>query len=107
MGVRGLPASLRARCWPAALSRLWLPAAAGGVNGKPRPTVDRTPPSQPTNLRVVGVTQTSVTLAWSPSTDNVGVTTYSLWGEGLSGVVSATHPNTTATWTYLLGPARP
>jgi chitodextrinase len=68
---------------------------------KPRPTVDQTPPSQPANLRVVAVTQTGVSLAWNPSTDNVGVMTYSLWGEGLSGVVSAAHPQTTATWTGL------
>jgi chitodextrinase len=68
---------------------------------KPRPTVDRTAPSQPADLRVVAVTQTSVTLAWNPSTDNVGVMSYSLWGEGLSGVVSAAHPQTTATWSSL------
>jgi chitodextrinase len=107
MGVRGLARIAACTMVAGALSvAMALPAAAGGVNGKPRPTVDRTPPSQPTNLRVVGVTQTSVTLAWNPSTDNVGVTTYSLWGEGLSGVVSATHPNTTATWTYLLRPGQ-
>ena len=74
-----------------------VPAAAR----RPAPTVDRTPPSQPTGLRVTAVGQTSVSLAWSPSTDNVGVRSYSLWGEGLSGVVSATHPQTTATWSSL------
>ena len=52
---------------------------------KPRPTVDQTPPSQPTGLRVTAVTQTSVSLAWNPSTDNVGVMTYSLWGKASPG----------------------
>jgi hypothetical protein len=42
-----------------------------------------------------------VTLAWNPSTDNVGVRSYSLWHEGLNGVVSVAHPQTTATWTGL------
>ena len=105
MGVRRLARIAACTMVAGALSvAMALPAAAGSVSGRPRPTVDGTPLSQPTNLRVVAVTQTSVTLAWNPSTDNVGVTTYSLWGEGLSGVVSATHPNTTATWTYLLRP---
>ena len=40
-------------------------------------------------------------LAWNPSTDNVAVRSYSLWGEGLSGVVAVAHPETTATWSAL------
>jgi chitodextrinase len=77
------------------------PASAGRPDRPPRPPTDGTPPSQPTNLHVTGVTQTSVTLEWSASTDNVAVSSYSLWGEGLSGVVSVTHPQTTATWSGL------
>ncbi len=42
-----------------------------------------------------------MSVAWNPSTDNVGVRSYSLWGEGLSGVVSVAHPQTTATWSSL------
>ncbi len=81
-----------------------VPATAGR---KPAPpTVDRTPPSQPTDLRVTSVTHTSVTLAWNGSTDNVGVRSYSLWAEGLSGVVSTAHPQTTATWTAFLHPGQ-
>jgi chitodextrinase len=68
---------------------------------KPSPTQDTTPPSKPTNLHVTAVTQTSVSLAWTAATDNVGVMTYSLWGEGLSGVVSSPHPQTSGTWTGL------
>jgi len=37
---------------------------------------DRTPPTAPTNLTVVGVTEHSVTLSWGPSTDNSGSLTY-------------------------------
>lgn len=42
-----------------------------------------------------------MSLAWTASTDNVGVMTYSLWGDGLSGVVSSRHPQTSGTWTGL------
>ena len=77
-------------------------AAGAPASAKPRPPApDRTPPSQPTNLHVTAITQTSVTLAWDPSTDNVGVRSYSLWHDGLNGVVSVAHPQTTATWSGL------
>jgi chitodextrinase len=33
---------------------------------------DTTPPSTPTNVRVVGVTEDSITIAWNASTDNSG-----------------------------------
>jgi hypothetical protein len=36
---------------------------------------DRTPPSTPTNLRVVSVTEDSITIAWNASTDNSGAST--------------------------------
>jgi hypothetical protein len=45
-------------------------------NEPPPPPADTTPPSQPTNLRETGDTQTSVTLTWNASTDNVGVINY-------------------------------
>jgi chitodextrinase len=76
-------------------------APASAKPRPPRPTPDSTPPSKPTNLHVTAITQTSVSLAWTASTDNVGVMTYSLWGEGLSGVVSSPHPQTSGTWTGL------
>jgi chitodextrinase len=43
---------------------------------------DRTPPTTPTNLRVTSLSQTSVTLAWDPSTDNSGSVTYSVYKDG-------------------------
>ena len=33
---------------------------------------DRTPPSVPTNVRVVAVTEDSITISWNASTDNSG-----------------------------------
>ena len=39
---------------------------------------DRKPPTTPTNLRVTGMTPYSVSLAWSPSTDNSGSVSYSI-----------------------------
>src|SRR5262249_27454903 len=40
------------------------------------PVVDTTPPTAPTNLAVASKTSTTVTLSWTASTDNVGVTGY-------------------------------
>jgi hypothetical protein len=42
-------------------------------------SVDTTPPSVPKDLRVNSVDQTSITLKWNPSTDNVGVTGYDVY----------------------------
>ena len=43
---------------------------------------DTTAPSTPTNLTKTGSTQTSLALSWSASTDNVGVTGYTLYVNG-------------------------
>lgn len=40
------------------------------------------PPSVPSNLRVVSVTSTCVTVAWDPSVDNVGVVGYDVYLDG-------------------------
>jgi chitodextrinase len=48
--------------------------AVSGFAERPRP--DRTPPTAPTNVRVTGVAETSVSLAWNPSTDNSGSVRY-------------------------------
>jgi Fibronectin type III domain len=42
---------------------------------------DRTPPTTPTNLRYTSLTQTSVTLAWDPSTDKSSFS-YSVYKDG-------------------------
>lgn len=74
--------------------------------------VDNEAPTAPGNLRVNGSpTSTSVSLAWNPSTDNVGVTGYKVYrGTTLAGTVSGTtssytvsglSPNTAYTFTVL------
>jgi chitodextrinase len=51
-------------------------ATAGSGGG------DTTAPSTPTNLAVTGVTGSSASLSWSPSTDNVGVAGYRVYRNG-------------------------
>ncbi len=53
---------------------------------------DRTAPTYPTGLAASGVTQTSVTLTWSKSTDNVGVASYSIYKN--SKFVASAYTNT-------------
>lgn len=40
---------------------------------------DTTPPSMPTGLTATAVSSSQINLAWSPSTDNVGVSGYEVW----------------------------
>lgn len=47
-------------------------------------SADVTPPSVPTNLRSSSITQTSFTLAWNASTDNVAVTGYEVFRNNTS-----------------------
>lgn len=54
---------------------------------------DTTPPSAPTDLHVTGTTASSVTLTWTASTDNVGVTGYRVLD---GGSVAATVTGTSA-----------
>ncbi|MEZ0074313.1 YbhB/YbcL family Raf kinase inhibitor-like protein [Planotetraspora sp. GP83] len=58
------------------------------------PSNDTTPPSTPTGLRVASTTSTTVTLQWNASTDDIGVTGYNVYKDG---VKFATVPDTTAT----------
>jgi chitodextrinase len=48
----------------------------------PDAVVDNQPPSVPTGLSKGQVAENSVSLAWSPSTDNVGVTAYDVYRNG-------------------------
>ncbi len=58
--------------------------------------VDATAPSVPTGLAASNVTQTSLTLSWSSSTDNVGVTGYDVYqGATLFSTVTGTSANVT------------
>ncbi len=52
---------------------------------------DTQPPSAPQKLSVTGSSQTSISVSWSASTDNVGVSGYDLYRNGTSiGTASAT-----------------
>ncbi|SDC66000.1 fibronectin type III domain-containing protein [Actinokineospora iranica] len=72
--------------------------AAGNVSEASAPLTvktklgpDTVKPSVPTGLSVTGVTQSSVSLAWVASTDNVGVTGYDvLYGNGQTKSVEGT-----------------
>ncbi|WP_188441695.1 GEVED domain-containing protein, partial [Planktosalinus lacus] len=57
---------------------------------------DTEAPTAPTNLTASDVTQTSVDLAWTASTDNVGVTGYDVY-EGTDLLFSVTGTSTTVT----------
>lgn len=67
------------------------PASAAG---------DRTPPTTPKNLRVTGMTPYSVSLAWTPSTDNSGNVTYTIC---CANVNSETFPGPASTHVYREG----
>ncbi|WP_153538391.1 glycoside hydrolase family 6 protein [Streptomyces sp. RB17] len=54
------------------------PPVSGGGDGTP----DTTAPSAPSGLTVSGTTDMSVSLRWSASTDNVGVTGYDVYRAG-------------------------
>jgi chitodextrinase len=62
--------------------------AAGNHSATPPPvtvttsTADTTPPSVPTGLTATAVGSTQVGLAWNASTDNVGVTGYTIYRNG-------------------------
>jgi chitodextrinase len=70
---------------------------------------DTTKPTTPKNFRVTATTPFSVSLAWSPSTDNSGKFSYRLWssaGLGGTGIErSAPKTATSYNWTLLIHPA--
>ena len=89
--------------------------AAGNVSGTATKSVtttacpDTTPPSTPTGLATSAISQTSATLSWTASTDNVGVTGYQLFRDGTQVGTSATtsysYTGLTCATTYTLGVA--
>ena len=68
------------------------PPKGGGGGG------DQTAPTTPTNLRVTSLSQTSVTLAWDPSTDNSGSFSYSVSKDGQGFTVPQTQTSYTIDW---------
>ena len=78
----------------------------GSVAAKPRPPRppgDKTAPTTPTNLRATDLGQTSVTLAWDPSTDNMGSVTYVVSKDGQGFTVPQGQTSYTIDW---LSPGR-
>lgn len=79
-------------------------ASSNTVNVTTLSPPDAQAPTAPTNLTASNVTQTTVDLAWSASTDNVGVTGYDVYqGASLLGTVtgtSATATGLTASTSY-------
>jgi glucose/arabinose dehydrogenase len=72
-----------------------IPASALSGGGS-APTTDTQAPSAPGNLTSANVTQTGLTLNWSGSTDNVGVTVYEIYrGTDKIGETSSTSFNVT------------
>ena len=68
--------------------------ASGSLPPPPSPSADTIPPSQPTNLAVAGATTSEVSLTWSASSDNVGVTGYAVDVNGAN-VLTASQPRAT------------
>jgi PQQ-dependent dehydrogenase (s-GDH family) len=72
---------------------------AAGNGSAPSPvlnltTPDTEAPSSPTGLQSSGLTATSVTLSWNPSTDNTGVAGYDVYQNGVkinTAIVTATN----------------
>src|SRR4051794_35275300 len=78
-----------------AVTVLFALSPSGATGAKPcsarpnaRPCADKTAPTTPGNLAVTGTTATTVTVSWTASSDNVGVTGYTLFRDG--GTVTTT-----------------
>ena len=77
-----------------------LPAGALATltwEGSGKPVADTTPPTAPTALIASATTPTSTTLSWQASTDNVGVTGYTIHRDGTTIATSAGTTTTTIT----------
>jgi hypothetical protein len=72
-------------------------AAAAGKKPPPS-TGDKSPPTIPTNLQAEGLTQTSVTLTWNPSTDNSGSVIYTVYKDGQPFTVPQGQTSYTVDW---------
>ncbi len=75
-----------------AAQNTWPDTLGGGTSG------DTEAPSVPASLQVTGVTASSVSLSWTAATDNVGVTGYEVYANG---VLKTTVAATTATLSAL------
>lgn len=60
-------------------------------NGGGQPSTDTEAPSTPINLALTGTTSTSISLAWTASTDNVGVVGYDVYVNNVFNKTSSTN----------------
>ncbi len=74
----------------------WLLARMAGWNGTVNGE-DATPPSIPADLSATSVSESSVEISWSASTDNVGVTGYTIYRDGvmLGNIASTSYTDNT------------
>ncbi|WP_416293288.1 chitinase [Paenibacillus illinoisensis] len=68
---------------PPLVPALWTYVGDGPGEGGETPVPDTTPPSIPAGLTSSSITGTSVQLTWNASTDNVGVTGYDVYQNGI------------------------
>jgi chitodextrinase len=77
---------------------------SSSVLAETSPSTDLTPPSVPGNLKSSNVTSTTLTLTWSPSSDNVAVAGYRIFRNGTqvgtTGTTSYTDTGLLASTTY-------
>lgn len=64
---------------------------AGGTSGYAGISATTLKPQPPVNLRVIGLTSTSITLAWDPSPGPVPAASYEIWGWINNGVTYAVY----------------
>jgi chitodextrinase len=87
----GATYTVAVQAYDAAGNRSSAAGATRSASTSPCGTADTTTPSVPSNPRTTGITQTSVALSWTASTDNVGVTGYGVYnGASSTGSTSAT-----------------
>ncbi|WP_052248434.1 endonuclease [Chryseobacterium taiwanense] len=70
------------------------PTYVDSIWGSQQPTTDTQAPTTATGLAVSGTTTNSISLSWSASTDNVGVTSYNVY---MNGSLKTTVSSTSAT----------
>lgn len=79
------------------------PSYVNQIWGSQTPATDTQAPTTVTNLSISGKTSNSISLSWSPSTDNVGVSSYDVYMNGsmktnvtsISATITGLNPSTT------------
>ena len=92
MTFQGLACGRTYRLDVAAFDAAGNQSGPAGVSASTSPCPDTSAPTQPANITQTGATQTTISLFWSPSLDDVGVAGYGLYRGGvLIGTAAATN----------------